>query len=76
MTRPRLDVRRGYLEQRGFGVTWWEVVLIWMAARTGEAVINQLVGDVVEWMRDRFRQNPESKRPKVALLVFYEGDEG
>lgn len=72
-----LDVRLGYSEQRGYGVTWWEVLLIWMAARTGEAVIDQVVGDVVGWMRDRFRQEPEnSPRPKVALLVFYEGDEG
>ena len=51
-------------------------MLIWLAARTSEAVINQVVGDVVEWMRDRFRQNPESRRPKAALIVLYEGDEG
>ena len=72
-----LDVRLTYAEQRGYGVTWWEVLLIWMAARTGEAVIDQVVGDVVGWMRARFRQEPEkSPRPKVALLVFYEDDEG
>jgi hypothetical protein len=50
--------------------------VIWMAARTGEAVIDQVVGDVVEWMRGRFRHNPESKRPKAALIILYEGDEG
>ncbi len=72
-----LDVRLAYAEQRGYGVTWWEVLLIWIGARTGEAVIEQVVGDVVGWMRDRFRQEPErSQRPKVALLVFYEDDEG
>jgi hypothetical protein len=30
-----LDVRRAHQEQRGYGVTWWEVLLIWVAARTG-----------------------------------------
>jgi hypothetical protein len=39
-------------------------------------VINAVVGDVVGWMRDRFRRHPENRRPKAALLVFYEGDEG
>jgi hypothetical protein len=71
-----LDARRKYLEQKGFGVTWWEVVLFWLAARTGEAVVNQVVGDAVEWMKDRFRQHPESNRPKCAIIILYEGDEG
>jgi hypothetical protein len=71
-----LDVRRAYLEQKGYGVTWWEVVLIWVAARSAETVIDRVVGDAVVWMKNRFRQNPESKRPKVALIVYYEGEEG
>jgi hypothetical protein len=50
-----LDARRANLEQKGYGVTWWEVVLIWVAARTAEAGIDPVVGDVVKWMRDRFR---------------------
>jgi hypothetical protein len=71
-----LDARRAYVEQRGYGVTWWEVLLIWVSARSAEAVIDQVVGNAVEWMKDRFRQSPESKRPKVALIVYYEGEEG
>lgn len=72
----RLDARRSRVEQRGHGVTWWEVVLIWVAARSAEAVIDRVVGDVVEWMKDRFRQNPDSTRPKAAVIVLYEGEEG
>lgn len=71
-----LDARRGYLEQKGYGVTWWEVVLIWVGTRAAEAVINHVVGDVVEWMKERFRQHPENTRPKTAMIFRYEGDEG
>jgi hypothetical protein len=72
-----LDAQRAYVEQRGYGVTWWEVVLIWVAARSAEAVIDRVVGSAVEWMKDRFRQELEHKpRPKVALIVYYEGEEG
>jgi hypothetical protein len=73
-----LDARRAYAEQRGYGVTWWEVVLIWVSARSAEAVIDRVVGGAVEWMRDRFRREPRGRqpRPKVALIVYYEGEEG
>jgi len=73
-----LDARRAYVEQRGYGVTWWEVVLIWVSARSAEAVIDRVVGGAVEWMRERFRREPEGRqpRPKVALIVYYEGEEG
>ena len=71
-----LDARRACLEQKGFGVTWWEVVVIWVGMKTAEAVIDQVVGDVVEWMKERFRRDPENKRPKAALIVRYEGEEG
>jgi len=73
-----LDARRAYVEQRGYGVTWWEVVLIWVSARSAEAVIDRVVGGAVEWMRERFRRVPEGRkpRPKVALIVYYEGEEG
>ncbi len=71
-----LDARPAYVEQRDYAVTWWEVVLIWLAARTGEAVIDAVVGDVVEWMRHRFREDPENRRPKAALIILYDGAEG
>jgi hypothetical protein len=73
-----LDARRAYVEQRGYGVTWWEVLLIWVSARSAEAVIDRVVGGAVEWMRDRFRRQPGGRqpRPKVALIVYYEGEEG
>jgi hypothetical protein len=71
-----IDARRAYVEQRGYGVTWWEVLIIWVGARSAETVIDRVVGDAVEWMKDRFRQNPDRKRPKVALIVYYEGEVG
>jgi len=53
-------------------------VLIWVSARSAEAVIDRVVGSAVEWMRERFRRVPEGQkpRPKVALIVYYEGEEG
>jgi hypothetical protein len=51
------------------------VVLIWLAAETGAAVIHQVVGIVVQWMREQFRREPDGK-PKRAIIVLYEGYEG
>jgi hypothetical protein len=63
--------------QEGYGpFEPYELVLIWLALRTGEAVVNQVVDIVVEWMREQFRREPDGKRPKRAFIVLYEGDEG
>src|SRR5918993_1816910 len=75
-----MDARLAYREQKGYGVTWWEVVLIWaplyVGTRFAEAAINELAAAAVEWMKERFRRDPENERPKVALIVPYEEDKG
>ena len=72
-----MDARIAYLEQQGYGVvTWWEVVTIWVGLDVSQAVINQIVALATEWMKNRFRSNPENQRPKVTCIVLYEGDEG
>jgi hypothetical protein len=63
------------LEEGGVPPGLYETVAIWLALRAGEAVVNEAVRVVVEWMRGRFRQDPNNRRPKRALIVLYEGDE-
>ena len=55
-----------------------EVVIIWFAATTGAAVINQAVQIAAEWLRDRSRQDPEhgNRRKVVVQIGGYEGEEG
>jgi hypothetical protein len=72
--------------QEGFGPPdMHEVVAIWMAATAGAAVINQVVGIVVEWLKEQFQREPKrtritgeqvTVRPKRAFIFLYEGDEG
>jgi hypothetical protein len=60
-----------------YGVTWWEVVTVWVGLRVGEAVIEQVVGFAVSWMRERFRNHPStSDRPKAVRIVTYDGETG
>jgi hypothetical protein len=71
-----LDARISYDEIPGGGMEWWEVVFLWVGARAGEAVINQVAHIAIEWMRERFRQNPEDTRARAAQIILYEGDDG
>ncbi|MDQ5830360.1 MAG: hypothetical protein M3324_10995, partial [Actinomycetota bacterium] len=57
-----LDARISYDEIPGGGMEPVEFVYLWIAARAGEAIINQVVQLAVEWMRARFRQNPQDTR--------------
>jgi hypothetical protein len=60
-----------------FGVTWWEVVTIWVGLEVSKAVIDRLVGFAISWMQERFRNNPgRSDRPKAVRFVRYEGETG
>ena len=56
-----------------FGIA--EFVILWIAARAGEAVVNQAVQIAVEWLRERHRQEPEGRaRTKSVRIVRYEED--
>ena len=60
-----------------YGVTWWEVVTIWVGLRVSEAVIEQVVGFAASWMKERFSNHPSTRnRPKAVRIVKYEGDTG
>ena len=50
-------------------------MLLWLTAETGKAVINQVVALAAQWMKERFRSEPENTRPKATLIVLYEEDE-
>lgn len=67
--------------QEGFGPPdMYEVVVIWLSLRAGEALVNHVVGIVVEWLREQIQRKPAKPhytvRPKRAVIFLYEGDEG
>ncbi len=63
------DVQVTTKEQRGYGVTWWEVILIWFLAR-GSAVLDAEVEAMmrlaIDWARKRFFRSPG--RPKYIAI--------
>jgi hypothetical protein len=54
-----------------FGVTWWEVVRIWLpdiAESLKDKVVGALVALAVDWARRRFRRKDAPKRPKYVAI--------
>jgi hypothetical protein len=47
-------------------------VLIWLAAQTASAVINQVVSNVVDWMKESRRDRRKSVQTRI---ILYEGDQ-
>lgn len=61
--------------QQGFGPPMlFELVVLWLALRMGEAAVNQAVAIAVEKLRERFRREPGGK-PKRLHVFLYEGEE-
>jgi hypothetical protein len=72
-----LDARISYDVGPSEGFAPWDLIVLWVAARAGEAVIEQVVQMAIRWMRRRFRQYPEdTPRPRYTRIMLYEGDEG
>jgi len=65
------QVRIAIVEQRGYGVTWWEVVTVCVPWRdlTNAAVVaavTTIVGAAIQWARARFKTQPD--RPKYVAI--------
>jgi hypothetical protein len=73
------DTRLAY-EPHGGGGAVWEVVVLWVAASAGGAVINKVVDYAFKWIEDQFREypdvHPDFPRPRAAEIRLYQGDEG
>lgn len=71
-----MNARISYDEIPGGGIEPWELVFLWVGARAGEAVVNQVVQMATAWMREQFRQDLRDTRARGAHIILYEGDEG
>ena len=64
-------------EQRGYAVTWWEVVYIWLpwaaaaaGGVAGPALIKKIVDVAIEWARTRRKTN---RRPQYVAIYGPDG---
>jgi hypothetical protein len=69
-TFPEFSVEYGAKEQRGYGITWWEVLNIYLANHPLAAippiyVANKILDLAIEWVRKRFEK---SGRPRSISL--------
>jgi len=71
-------VRIASREQRGYGVTWWEVLYIWLPAAfltagtiASKKMIEEFTKLAIDWMRARFLKSPG--RPKYTAIYGPDG---
>jgi hypothetical protein len=70
---PPVDVRIGYREQRGYGVTWWEVLFIWVGKEVADNLLKEVTRVGVEWARSRFDFSTKAKRPISITILGPDG---
>jgi hypothetical protein len=69
-----LDVEVASREQRGYAVTWWEVVDFLLTDGAGHA-IDAIIGVAVAWARKRLRAAKEkTDRPRPVAVRIYGPD--
>jgi hypothetical protein len=65
------SVERAERPRRGYAVTWWQVVGIYVGARAGDALISAVVTAVVDWTKERFESRA---RPQSVTIYGPDGD--
>lgn len=72
----------GVVEQRGYGVTWWEVLLIYLASKGADAIVgrtfdealDRLVTAVQSWLGRRRDAAEEQSRPFFMAVYDEDGE--
>jgi hypothetical protein len=65
-----LEVQVESKPRGGYGVTWFEVLVISAATKLGDAVIKKLVDVTVEWARQRFRGRKSGSKRPVSVSIY------
>jgi hypothetical protein len=73
---PDLEVRLEQREQRGYAVTWWEVVNFLLTETAGH-VIDAVLAAAIVWGRDRLkkaRDRDPDRKPRPIWHIIYGPD--
>lgn len=68
------DVQTDIIEQKGYGVTWWEVInviLPWDVIISGAT--GAVITEFIHWARERFKKEQGTKRPKYVGILGPDG---
>lgn len=69
---PQIKVRRDEIKQIGYGVTFWEVVYIFILAEVSKTLISEITKASIKWAKDRFKRE-SINRPKYISIFGEEG---
>jgi hypothetical protein len=68
------EVRLGYNDQRGYGVTWWEVLHIWIPwTAIGGAAAKKIVELAIDWAHHRMKGDEPNNRPRSVSIYGPDG---
>lgn len=72
----------GTVQQRGYGVTWWEVLLIYVASKGADAVVGRAFDELLDrleaavraWLSGRRDQTENRSRPLHVAVYDEDGE--
>jgi hypothetical protein len=55
----------------GYGITWYEILTIWLFLKIDEQLIEQVIKLSIEWARQRFNKKGNVIRPRPTYIKLY-----
>jgi hypothetical protein len=70
---PTFEIRFAAHGQRGYGVTFWEVIFIWIGGKVAETTVNRITNAAIDWAKRRFDVPNKRHRPKSITILGPDG---
>lgn len=71
---PECEVEYSVKEQRGFGVTWWEVLYVWVPwGVISSAIAKKIVEVLADWAHRRIKGERKGSRPRSVTIYGPDG---
>lgn len=68
---PQADVRAVPKERLRYGLTWWEVIRIYILDPADQVIVGVILAEAIRWCRERFKKMP--KRLKSITILGPDG---
>ena len=70
------EVRLAFNDQRGYGVTWWQVLHVWLpwaGVALGGAAAKKIVELAIDWAHHRLKGDEPNHRPRSVSIYGPDG---
>jgi translation elongation factor EF-1beta len=69
----KIEIKYVDSKRIGYGVTWWEVIYVFIGYEVSKTIISELTKATLKWAKDRLNEKGDYKRPQYISIFGGDG---